>query len=138
MHELGMASAILDAAQESLREYGNARLLRVEVAVGALTAVEPDNLVFCFGVLAQERPGLAGAQLQVVMRPLRLYCPACQQESMPPRVVMRCPICGDARTEIRSGEELEMIALEMETDSASEETLDTGPTDCSADCPASR
>ncbi|HVB10693.1 MAG TPA: hydrogenase maturation nickel metallochaperone HypA [Bacillota bacterium] len=114
MHELSLATSILDVAAAQLAAAGRTRLLRVEVAVGELAAVLPDNLAFCFEVLAEDRPALAGAHLDVQVRPLMVRCRDCGGEAHPPRPVMRCPACGSSRVEVSSGQELEIVALEVE------------------------
>jgi hydrogenase nickel incorporation protein HypA/HybF len=114
VHELGLAAAILDRAEAAMRAHGSGRLRRVEVAVGELAAVLPDNLAFCFAALAAERAGLRGARLDVAVRPLAVRCLDCGQEGRPERIETRCPRCGSRRVTIASGQELEIVALEVE------------------------
>ncbi len=114
MHELGLAAAILDRAEATMRAHSRDRVRRVEVAVGELATVLPDNLAFCFAALAADRPGLSGAHLDVTVRPLAVRCMDCGHEGRPERIETRCPRCGSRHVTIASGQELEIVALEVE------------------------
>jgi hydrogenase nickel incorporation protein HypA/HybF len=114
MHELALAETILAVAEERLHALGRERLLHVEIAVGELTAVLPDNLAFCFAALAEDRPGLAGASLDVTVRPFTVRCRDCGEVGRPARPEVRCPSCGGRHVEVASGEELEIVAMEVE------------------------
>ncbi len=72
MHELSIATAIVDACAERA---GGARVLRVRLEIGQLAAVMPDALRFCFDVCAQGTP-LEGAELDIIEIPGRGACAA--------------------------------------------------------------
>jgi len=64
MHELGIAMEIADLASERA---GDARIVRVIVEVGELTAVFPDALAFAWeAAIAGEEGLLAGSTLEIV------------------------------------------------------------------------
>ena len=76
MHELSIASSIVDSVTESLAAYPGARVVEVRLRVGSMAAVVEDSLQFCFG-LATEGTPLAGARLAVRTLPVVVYCAAC-------------------------------------------------------------
>jgi len=51
MHEMGIASSILDAVRKELLPYPAARPLKVIVRIGAMSGVDPNSLSFCYEVL---------------------------------------------------------------------------------------
>jgi hydrogenase nickel incorporation protein HypA/HybF len=55
MHELGIATSILDAVRTEIASRAGARPLKVAVRVGEMAGVDPASLSFCFEVLAKER-----------------------------------------------------------------------------------
>src|SRR3954447_15898831 len=76
MHELAIAEQVVDTAIER----GNgARVTRVVLHVGVLSAVLPDALRFCFD-LVTEGTLAEGAVLEVVEIAGRARCRACGEE----------------------------------------------------------
>ena len=113
LHEFGIAHEIYRVCRESMRVHAPARLMRVRVAVGELSAVEPDLLSFAWEAIVGEGPD-TGAALEIDWRPGRQYCPACradkrQGEGSWMRV---CLDCG-APLEIDGGTELDVIEIEL-------------------------
>lgn len=109
MHELGIAMQIAELATERA---GGARLRRVVVEVGRLTAVLPDALAFAWEALA-EAPALAGCALEIVPVPGRGRCRACGAEQALDAPFGRCA-CGGTDLELIAGEELRLRRLELE------------------------
>ena len=62
MHELGIAMDVVDVVTERAR---GARVKRIVLEIGVLTAVLPDALRFCFD-LATEGTPVAGASLEIL------------------------------------------------------------------------
>ena len=112
MHELGIAMEIADLASERA---GDARVTRVIVEVGKLTAVLPEALAFAWEAAVKspeaEHP-LAGCTLEIVEVAGRGKCRACRQELELDRPFGRCA-CGMTDLEFIAGEELRIRALEV-------------------------
>ncbi len=53
MHELSIASAILDAVRKEAEKRPGVHVSKVGVRIGALSGVEPEALSFGFGALVQ-------------------------------------------------------------------------------------
>ena len=107
MHELSLAASIVDLCAERA---GDARVLRVRVEVGQLTAVMPDALRFAFDVCTEGTP-LQGAELDIIDIPGQAACETCGQ-----RILMAEPYglcaCGGI-LQIVSGEELRVKEMEV-------------------------
>jgi hydrogenase nickel incorporation protein HypA/HybF len=58
MHEMGIASSILDAVQEEMRRYPEHRVThrvtKVGLRIGHFAAVDPESLRFCFEALTKD------------------------------------------------------------------------------------
>lgn len=55
MHEMGIASSILDAADTELLGYPGQRATKIGVVIGEYAGVDTESLKFCFEVLAKDR-----------------------------------------------------------------------------------
>jgi hydrogenase nickel incorporation protein HypA/HybF len=109
VHELGIASAIHRRCQASMRDAGRARLERVRVRVGELSAVEPDLLRFAWeAVVAGGRD--AGATIEIEWCPARQRCGACGTDVARAAGAWheRCPRC-DRALSIEGGQELDLV-----------------------------
>ena len=62
MHELGMATALVEQVEEIARREGAARIVRIELVVGDLSGVDREALEFAFP-FAAERTAAEGAIL---------------------------------------------------------------------------
>ncbi|MFE9017479.1 hydrogenase maturation nickel metallochaperone HypA [Streptomyces sp. NPDC007808] len=112
MHELSVATAIVERAGELARADGTDTVAAVTVRVGELAGVVPDALDFAFEV-ARDGTALATARLVVEQVPAQAWCEPCTEEfavGMPP--FFWCPRCDRPSTELRSGRELEITAIE--------------------------
>lgn len=108
MHELGIAMQIAELATERA---GRAKVRRVVVEVGRLTAVLPDALAFAWDA-ATEESELAGCALEIVHMPGRGRCRACGVEQELTMPFGRCT-CGRTDLELIAGEELRIRELEV-------------------------
>ncbi len=108
MHELAIVQSILEAVCE--RADGR-RVRRVTVRVGALTAVVPDAMLFCWD-LAAEATLADGAELDIEQRPATTRCRACGADSQIADPVLLCP-CGSADVAVTGGRELQIVSMEV-------------------------
>jgi hydrogenase nickel incorporation protein HypA/HybF len=108
MHELSIANAIVEACVEWS---SGARVLRVRLEIGALAAVMPDAVQFCFDACARDTAA-EGAALEIIEIPGRAECGRCGAS-----VGMRSPIgqcaCGSIDLRIVSGDELRIKDMEV-------------------------
>ncbi len=122
MHEVGIMQSALEIALVRAEEQGATRIHRIGLRVGALSGVVPEALEFAFEVLKQDTLA-AGADLEVEYVPLRVYCPKCKQEFAPDGFWYACPDCGETQTEVRRGQELDVMRVEL---SGEENEIETG------------
>ncbi len=108
MHELSITRNIVAIAVENAR---GAKVLRVTVEIGRLSAVMPDAVRFCFDVVS--RGTLAeGAALEILEVAGRARCTSCAVEVPLEQPVGRCA-CGGILEWVAGGE-LRVKELEVE------------------------
>jgi hydrogenase nickel incorporation protein HypA/HybF len=111
VHELSIAQEIYRTSRAAVAAHGPGRLERVTIAVGELTAVEPDLLRFAWEALTKGGPDAESA-LTVEWHPARQYCAACRAEK--PRAqgswLRVCPDCG-MPLEVSGGQELDVLRV---------------------------
>ena len=108
MHELSITQQIVAVVAERA---AGARVTRVVVEIGKLSAVVPDAVRFCFDLCA-EGTALEGATLEIVETPGRARCRACGAGVALERPFGRCA-CGSTDLEWLSGEELRIRSMEV-------------------------
>ena len=114
MHEISVAQSILDVAAASLREHAFRRVLSVCLRIGPISGVDPEALRFAMGVVTEGTP-LAGAELVIETPSVRFRCSDCAHEFSAEEVQFSCPSCSGTRIKLISGDELEIVNLEVET-----------------------
>jgi hydrogenase nickel incorporation protein HypA/HybF len=121
VHELSVASAIL----ETVRKHADERPVTVvSLRVGRLRQVVPRSLAFYWEIVSRNTI-CHGARLELEEIESRLQCTSCGHEWEPLLVAFRCERCGAGDVEVRSGEELEVDYIEVQTEQ--EEAACTGP-----------
>jgi hydrogenase nickel incorporation protein HypA/HybF len=112
MHELGITRSVVAICAEHALQHGvNARVTRVTLEVGKLSAVMPDALRFCFDICAKDTL-VDGAELEIVEIPGRGRCRGCGTEIDLAQLFGRC-ICGNTDLELLAGEELKIRTMEV-------------------------
>jgi hydrogenase nickel incorporation protein HypA/HybF len=117
VHEAGIAYQVIEACSQALVAHGGTRATTVGVRIGALAAVDPEALTFCFDALKRDTP-LASAALRIEWRS-RFGC-ECRGDTtrMDWRTDGCCPICGAAES-LADACAMDISHLEFETGDAS-------------------
>jgi hydrogenase nickel incorporation protein HypA/HybF len=113
MHELSIAAAVVESAEEVAREHGAASVESVQLRIGELAGVVSDALRFSFELVADGTLA-AGAELLIEEVPARARCTGCDAEfavGSPPR--LWCPRCEQAAAELLTGRELELTGVQL-------------------------
>ncbi|MBN0042824.1 hydrogenase maturation nickel metallochaperone HypA [Streptomyces actuosus] len=129
MHELSIATAIVDQADEVARAHGPGPVSAVHVRIGELSGVVPDALAFAFEV-ARDGTALAAAELVVEEIPAVAHCGPCDEDfpvGSPP--FFWCPRCDRPSEGLRSGRELQITGVELADAPACPGPLGAAPAD---------
>jgi hydrogenase nickel incorporation protein HypA/HybF len=108
MHEMALTRSVVEAVCEHA---AGRRVHSVRVEVGALCAVVPDAMNFCFD-LATEGTAAAGARLDIDTTPGRARCRSCAEDFELPDPILLCP-CGSADVEVTAGRDLRILSMEV-------------------------
>ena len=115
MHELSIAQNLIDLACEAAAREGADRVSKLLVRVGALSGVVKEALIFSFE-LAAEGTACAAAELDIEELAVTVLCPACREtKTLRDLSCWICPQCGTPTSEIVGGQELDLVAIEVET-----------------------
>ncbi len=113
MHELGIASSVLEAVRTECERHGGARPCKVGLRIGELAAIDQDSLRFCFDAITRETE-LESLQLEIELCPRKHRCRICRRDFLVQDFNFRCPQCASLETEFIGGDELELSYLEVE------------------------
>jgi hydrogenase nickel incorporation protein HypA/HybF len=104
--------AITQSVVESVCEHAAGRRVHsVRVEIGALCAIVPDAMQFCFQ-LATEGTVADGARLDLDVLPGSARCRSCGQEFQLDDPFLLCS-CGSADAEVLAGRELKILSMEV-------------------------
>jgi hydrogenase nickel incorporation protein HypA/HybF len=108
MHEMALTRSVVDAVCEHA---AGRHVHSVRVEIGALCAVVPDAMQFCFE-LATEGTVADGARLDMNVQPGSARCRSCGESFELPDLILLCP-CGSADVEVLAGRDLRILSMEV-------------------------
>lgn len=105
MHELSIASAVVDSVLEFVAERSIKRVIAVRLAVGELSHLAEEQLRFCYMAITQETP-IRDSALEIEKVPALVRCHHCDYSGRPkywddalsaaPVPTLQCPNCSGA------------------------------------------
>ena len=115
MHELSLAMNIVEIASEELGRRGGGGIVAVHLKLGPLAGVMKEALASAFE-LAREGSLADRATLVIEEAPIVGYCRQCRaQQTAASLQDLCCGQCGTCLSDITSGRELEIVAMEIES-----------------------
>jgi hydrogenase nickel incorporation protein HypA/HybF len=113
MHELSLASGILQIVQDAATRERFARVRRLTLTIGAFAGVEEEALRFALEALA---PGTLLQNAEIVLEHCdgRAWCLNCEAPVTIGSRLDDCPRCGGHRLQITGGTELQVKDLLVE------------------------
>lgn len=111
---MGIALQVIEIAAASIpEELRHARVARVNLVVGKLSAVVTDSLRFCFEAASKETP-VEGAELAIEQVPVVARCNGCGHQFTIEEPAFSCPACKSGNITLVSGRELDIKSIEIE------------------------
>jgi len=105
MHELSLAENVLQIAEHRRRQASAQQVLRIELEIGELSAVEPEALRFAMDALLPNSTAV-GAHISYHLVAGQARCRQCQQQFKLDFLYDGCPACDCFDKDILAGEEL--------------------------------
>ena len=113
MHEMSLTEGVVEIFREEARKQGFSRVKTVWLEIGALSAVDPSAMEFCFD--AATRGTLAeGARLEIICTPGQGWCLDCEKTVKLEERFGACPECGRSHVQMTGGDEMRVRELEVE------------------------
>ncbi|HKM61411.1 MAG TPA: hydrogenase maturation nickel metallochaperone HypA [Acidisphaera sp.] len=122
MHELSVCRSLLREAQRVAEAHRASGVTGIVVAVGPLSGIDGALLARAFEV-ARLGTIAEAAELEIETVPVVVSCAACGIDSTVKPNALLCRNCGAWQVDLRSGNELLLKRLELET---SEEPAEAG------------
>lgn len=114
MHEISVARALLRQIEKIAVQNGANRVLVVAVSIGPLSGIDGTLVDRAFKV-AGEGTIAEGAKLEIESKAVTVWCASCARETEVLCTLLVCSECGDHRVELRTGNELLLRHVELET-----------------------
>ncbi|MDR3473497.1 MAG: hydrogenase maturation nickel metallochaperone HypA [Devosia sp.] len=114
MHELSVCQGLLAEVARIAAANRAIRVMRISVAVGPLSGIEAQLLERAF-TIARSGTIAADAELDTETTEIRVWCAACGVESAAAASRLLCAQCGDWHVQLRSGDQLLLKRVEIET-----------------------
>jgi hydrogenase nickel incorporation protein HypA/HybF len=126
MHELSIASAIVENVLEFANERSVERVIAVRLAIGELSHIEAEQLRFCYAAITQETL-MQDSALEIETIEAMISCRHCSYRGRPkywddalsvaPVPTLQCPNCGNTVEPIQ-GDDCAIKSVRFATKSA--------------------
>lgn len=115
VHEMSIATEIINGAIEVARQNGATRIDEVEVEIGVMRQVMPEALELAFS-LATKDTLAEGAQLIMTEEKSRAQCCDCEYQFELDQYNFMCPQCQRANVRIVAGNNIILKSLTCQTE----------------------
>lgn len=117
MHELGIATSILEAVERESKKHAGSQFTAVGLRIGEVAGVDVDALQFGWEAITKDTQW-ESLKLAIESVPRRNKCKNCREEFAVKDYDIQCPKCGSFATENVSGDELDIAYIEAEEEVA--------------------
>jgi hydrogenase nickel incorporation protein HypA/HybF len=113
MHELGIASSILETVQAEAKKHPGAEFKVVGLRIGEIAGVDVDALTFGWEAITKGTEW-ESLKLAIEQSPRRNRCRMCGHQFKVEYYEIMCPQCRSNETQSISGDELDIAYMEIE------------------------
>ncbi|ABB58583.1 hydrogenase maturation nickel metallochaperone HypA [Synechococcus elongatus] len=111
MHELSLATALVETALWQAVQAEAQQIVSLKLRLGTWAGVDAEALRFAFSLVQQDTIA-ASAQLVIESVPAQFRCQTCGQQTPPP-LLAACSHCGSDRWQLQQGRELQLQSMEV-------------------------
>lgn len=119
MHERSLVKTLIEQVLEEGRVRGLGRIHEVRLQIGEFSGVEPSLVESAFAEMASESWDTA-VRLTVEVVPLTATCLTCSEAFHVESFRFVCPRCGGGNIQVTAGEELRLVSVRAERQTACE------------------
>lgn len=109
MHELSLATLLVNYVSEDARQRGISRVTQVDVEIGELSGILDHAFQQAFPIAA-EGTVLQQAKLVIISVEAEARCNQCGARYHPLKSGWRCPLCGSAGASLEKGREFNIVS----------------------------
>ncbi len=113
MHELGVATQIVNLVTRVVEEHSATKAGEITVEIGVLSCLDSASLEFCFDAITKGT-GLESARLKIEKIDPRAKCRSCGTEYTVRMDDFRCKACGSGDFDMIAGREICVKEVEVE------------------------
>jgi hydrogenase nickel incorporation protein HypA/HybF len=114
MHERSLVRSLIEQVNEELRTRSLGPLRGIRLELGEFSGVEPSLLQLAFEEMARDVWG-HNVKLDLEIIPLSAQCQTCHKTFHVEGFRFVCPECHGTEVQIRSGEQLQLVSLDVES-----------------------
>lgn len=112
MHELSVAQNIIEAVKQSVSEIDLPKVKSIKLKIGEFSNVVIYSLLFSLEAITKDTE-LKNLNVDIENIPFKAKCNDCRRDFTNEFMIMICPECNSKNTVIVSGEELELVEIEI-------------------------
>lgn len=113
MHEYSIVQSLLESCEEHAKQNEAKEVTKVVVKIGVLSGVEPELLETAFNTF-KEKTICHNALFVMNVQDIVIECLDCQTTSTLQKREFTCPKCQSINIDVKEGEEMYLMSLEME------------------------
>lgn len=113
MHELSIASSIVDTVLLEVEKRNLKNVSLISMRIGALTDIVPDSLQFGFEMMTKDTI-LENTELKIESIPVKGRCKNCHKDFEVVEFIFICSNCASVDLDIHQGNELEIAFIETD------------------------
>lgn len=114
MHEMSLVEGVIRILETQAVTHGFTKVKTVWLEIGALSSVDPESMLFCFGAIAKGSPIAAEAVLEIIRVEAQATCLDCMNLVQVATRHDPCPQCGGYKLSVVAGEDMRVKELEVE------------------------
>ena len=112
MHEMSVCQGLLNQVEQIALERGASQVESILLSIGPLSGIEPPLLKRAFEIARLETIA-STAELEIETGPVVVECRSCGASGEAQANRLLCPSCGDWQVNLKQGDELLLLRLEV-------------------------
>ena len=113
MHELSITESILEISLRHAKDAKAKKITHLYLVIGQLASIVDDSVQFYWDIVSKDTIA-EGAMLHFKRLPSRFLCLDCGHQYTPGDLEFTCPRCNSNHSNVISGEEFYMEAIDIE------------------------